>query len=479
MNKSHTYKLSVLGLFTVLFTSLCFAQQSKIESFPATGEMLVTVQTTHTNVIFETWTKDKVEIEASVDGEGLTNAEKKEILDNWNYNVLGNSKQVIVTSNGGGYWNGMESFSSLENLESLQNLEFLGPLMQEVMNPLIMEISAADFPAEVFNSMEGVDFNYEEFKEDEEAYMKKFEGQMEKKFGKDYQEKMETWGTNLAKKWEEERGPEWEAKMKAWEENYGEKMEAWGKNLGREMEQWAKEFDENMESGEGNYAKKVITTPNGNKTIIMQSSNPKKMKELKATKTLIIRMPKNSKTEINVRHGEIKMADAVNVRATLNYSPFTANSIDGGETLINAAYAPVVVKNWNRGTLYVKFVENCSLENVESITLRGNSSDVSIGTIVEDANLTGSLGNFNIENISKNFKTIQITLRNNDLNIAVPNTSLTFDFVGKKSTLQYPKSLQLSSEKKDDKVVVKGFNFQRNPNRNLNIDALYSNIIAY
>ena len=479
MNKSQIYKRSILGLFAVLCACLGFAQQSKIESFPATDEMLVTVQTTHTNVIFETWTKDKVEIEASVDGEGLTNAEKKEILDNWNYNVLGNSKQVIVTSNGGGYWNGMESFSSLENLESLQGLEFLGPMMQEVMNPLIMEISDADFPAEFFNEIEGVDFDYEAFKEDEEDYMKKFEAQMEQKYGKNYKEKMETWGSNLAKKWEEERGPEWEAKMKEWEERYGKKMEAWGENLGKEMEQWAKEFEENMEKGDGNYAKKVITTPNGNKTIIMQSSNPSKMKELKATKTLIIRMPKNSKTEINVRHGEIKMADVMNVRATLNYSPFTANSIDGGETLINAAYAPVIVKKWNRGTLYVKFVENCSLESVESITLRGNSSDVLIGTIVEDANLTGSLGNFKIENISEDFKTIQITLKNNDLNIAVPNTSLTFDFIGKKSTLQYPKSLQLTSKKQDDKVLVTGFKLQRNPNRNFSIDALYSNIKAY
>jgi len=127
----------------------------------------------------------------------------------------------------------------------------------------------------------------------------------------------------------------------------------------------------------------------------------------------------------------------------------------------------------------VKFVENCSLESVESITLRGNSSDVLIGTIVEDANLTGSLGNFRIENISKDFKTIQITLKNNDLNIAVPNTSLTFDFIGKKSTLQYPKSLQLTSKKQDDKVLVTGFNLQRNPNRNFSIDALYSNVKAY
>ncbi|NND88465.1 MAG: hypothetical protein HKM28_04370 [Flavobacteriaceae bacterium] len=479
MNKSRIYRHSIPLLLLLFFAQLGIAQEQKTESFPASEDMLVIVQTTHTNVVFETWNKDKVEIEASVDGEGLTSAEKKEILENWDYRILGNSNQVIVTSNGGGYWNGMESLSSLGQLQSFQELEFLGPMMEEMINPLIMEITSKDFPKELFKNMEGVDFDYEQFQKDEEGYMKKFEAEMKKKFGKDYQKKMEAWGNDFAKRWEEERGPEFEERMKEWEEKYAEKMEAWGENLEKEMEEWAKQFEENMEKNKGDYAKKVITSPNGNKTIIMQSSNPVKMKELKAVKTLIIRMPKNTKTEINVRHGEIKMADVFNVKATLNYSPFTANSIDGGETLINAAYAPVVVNNWNRGTLYVKFVENCSLENVRSITLRGNSSDVLIGTILQDAQLTGSLGNFSIANISKDFRTVKITLRNNDLKLSVPATSLSFDFTGKKSTLQYPKSLQLTSSKQDDKVKVKGFNFQRNPNRTLSIDALYSNVKAH
>ena len=51
-------------------------------------------------------------------------------------------------------------------------------------------------------------------------------------------------------------------------------------------------------------------------------------------------MPKNTKTDINVRYGEIKMADAFNVKATLNHTPFTADRIDGVQTLINASYAP-------------------------------------------------------------------------------------------------------------------------------------------
>src|SRR5690606_27513915 len=99
-------------------------------------------------------------------------------------------------------------------------------------------------------------------------------------------------------------------------------------------------------------------------------------------KTIIIRLPKNAKTNINIRHGELKMADVNNVRANLNYSPFTANSIDGGKTLITASYAPVAVNTWKQGVLNVKFVDDCSLETVQEIRLQANSSDVRIGNII-------------------------------------------------------------------------------------------------
>ena len=197
---------------------------------------------------------------------------------------------------------------------------------------------------------------------------------------------------------------------------------------------------------------------------------------MKATKNIIIRMPKNTRTEIDVRHGEIKMADLRNVRATLNYSPLTANSIDGDETLINAAYAPVIVDDWKYGTLYLKFVDNCVISNIESINLRSNSSNIFIGMIAQNADLTGSLGSFRIDEIGKNFKKINITLKNNDAMLFAPDTAFTFYFTGKKSTLKYPRSLELTNSKKGDEVLVQGFKIKRNPNKALTINALYSNL---
>ncbi|GEQ86831.1 hypothetical protein ULMS_23390 [Patiriisocius marinistellae] len=455
-----------------------FSQEKFVESYGASDEMVVTVNTSHTNVIFETWNKDKVEVEAFIEGESLTKAEKQQLFDDWKFNVLGNSKNVVITSNGkNSNWEGI---SSLSSLESLGNLEFLGPLIENALTPVINGVSSPEFTETIMRSVSNIDFNYEEYKKDEEGYMKKFEAKMDKNFGKDFERDMEKWGKKMEQEYQERFGPEWEAKMEEWGNKFGKDMEQWGEQFGKEMEKWGEQFGEsfgeNMEESMKELEKSIERGMNGgnsNTTIIRNDENyiPK------VKRTIIIRMPKNTKTVIDVRHGEIKMADAFNVKATLNHTPFTAERIDGGKTLINAAYAPVIVKDWKFGTLYVKFVEKCDIGNVESIQLNANSSDVKITAINKEAFLTGSFGALVIGKISNDFKTLEIVLRNTDAAVSLPNTSFSFLFNGKRSTLKYPKSLQLTSEKQNERVLVKGFNSVADKSKNFRINAEYSNLI--
>lgn len=480
------YKLSLALALVVVATG--FSQEKFVESYKASDDMVVTVNTSHTNVIFETWNKDKVQVEAFIEGEDLTKEQKQELFDNWNFEVLGNSKNVVITSNARGNWNG----NSLSNLESLGNLDFLGPLLENALTPVITSVSSPEFTETIMRSVGAVDFDYEEYKKDEEAYMKKFEAQMDKNFGKDFERDMEAWGEKLEKEYEERFGPEWEAKMEAWGEKFGEDMEAWGEQFGREMENWGENFGEDfgkqMEemgkmiersvngSNGASYSKTTVVDENGNtKTIITNNNGSRKAPAAK--RTIIIKMPKDTKTEINVRHGEIKMADAFNVKATLNHTPFTAERIDGGETLINASYAPVVVKDWQYGTLYVKFVDKCDIETVESIQLNANSSDVRIGRIGKEAFVTGSFGALVIGKVDSDFKQLEIVLRNTDAAVSLPNTSFSFLFNGKKSTMKYPKSLQINTRNQGQRVLAKGFNKSNTKSRNFLVNAEYSNLI--
>ena len=86
MNNLIAYKHSIVTAFLCLFSVALMAQDSYKQSFDVTGEdVVVSVNTSHTNIVFETWNKNKVEVEAIVEGEDLTAKEKKEILDFYDF----------------------------------------------------------------------------------------------------------------------------------------------------------------------------------------------------------------------------------------------------------------------------------------------------------------------------------------------------------------------------------------------------------
>lgn len=534
----------MLLLCLVLSSGILFSQVQAIETFDASKDVIVEINTSHTNVVIETWNKDKVEVIARVDGADLSEAEKRKILDSWDYEVLGNSKKVVVTSNSHNVWQGMAGVHNMDALKNLPKMPLLKDFSFEMPEfnfdfkvPEVPEL--AKFPVWPFsgdqpNFKDGNAYNHYdikhgnkhtfdkgEYKQNKQAYVdklnkkfnsnvsvrevdswleevdewsenvedvmeewgEKFGKEFGENFGADFELKMEKWGEEFGKhfgenyekdmeKWGADFGKRMEEFGKQFEEKYGKDMEKWGEEYGKQMEEWAKQFEDQG----GNYSKQVMTDPYGNKSIIIQGSGKGDYKQVKANKTIIIKMPKGAKTDVNVRYGELKMADAFNIKATLNYSPFTANSIDGGKTLINASYAPVVVNNWNNGTLFLKYIDDCRLNTVNRIDLESTSSNVIINVVNDVAVLSGSFGDIRVKKVSDNFKTVQLNLDNTDAFIAIPNTAFNFNFNGKKSTLLYPKSLQLSQDKQNGRVLVSGFNKNRNSGNNFTINAHYSNL---
>jgi len=307
-----------------------------------------------------------------------------------------------------------------------------------------------------------------------EDFGKKFEMQ----FGPEFEKKMEKWGEEFGKemeKWGEEFGEKFGKEMEEWGEAFGKDMEKWGEAFGKDMEKWA----EQMEKEGHNYSKKVTTDEHGNKSVIIQGDGKGLFREsaVKAKKTIIIRLPKGAKTDINVRHGEVKMADAYNMKATLNYAKLTANSVDGGETLINAAYAPVYVNNWTQGALDLKYVDDCKLNQVERINVEANSSNVNINLLSKDAFLSGSFGSLFINKISDDFGSIDIILENTDATLSLPASAFNFYYSGKKSRFTAPSAIQITTRNKSDsRSLLKGYCKSDDSNRSLTINASYSNI---
>ncbi|QIE60593.1 hypothetical protein G5B37_13770 [Rasiella rasia] len=536
MKNSMTYKHSLVTAILLLCVGFLTAQSTYNESFSVNGDAVVQVNTSHTNVVFETWNKDKVEVEAFVEGENLSEKEKQEIFDNWKFDVLGNSKKVVITSNEGSLWGGYETLgsldsfdnlgslintSSLEALKGLENLEGLGDLFTADFNINVPDIpnvekmpnwpfsdmkpsikSGDSYTNYNFNNNGSYTFDRSAYKRDKQAYVNK----LNQKYGtnvsvketdrwlsnldewsEDFEKRMEEWGENFGKSFEKNFGPDFEKRMEKWGEEFGEKfgkrMEAWGENFGKDMEKWGAQFEKDAEEWSkqfgGHHEKQEIIDENGNKTTIIRSNSSNLLFDKdhkKVKKTIIIRMPKNTRTDINVRHGEIKMADVSNVKATLNYAALTANSIDGGKTHINASYAPIEVNYWGNGVLAVQYVENCKLNTVDRIRVDSNSSNVIINEVKKEAYIKGFIGSLFINKISPKFTSIDIILDDTNSQIELPSSDYTFYFNGRKSTLQYPKSLQATQSKEYGRILVKGFNKSETSPHSLTINANYSNV---
>lgn len=467
MNRLITFR-SIL-IITLLFATSQFLGQTKyVESFNASEDMVVEVNTSYTNIIFETWNKNKVEVEAFIDDKSLSDSEKKELFDTWKFNVLGNSKKVVVTSNSLGDISNYEYNYNFDEMEF--NMEFLGPLLENLNIPEIPDFEMPDMPDELMKGIGNIHFDYEAFQENEEAYLKEFEKQMEKNFGPEFEAKMEAWGEKYGKEWEKKHGPEFEAKMEAWGKKFGAEMEEWGENFAKQFEKNSKEIEKEAREME-------IMAEKMSKKHEAASHKHHKLKNVK--KTIIIRMPKNTKTDVNVRYGELKMANAYNLKATLNYSTFLANSIDGGQTLINAGYAPVSVENWINGSINVNYVGDCSIKNIENINLQAISSNVTIGNINNSAVLSGAIGDLQINSISKNFTDIHIVLENTDAVLKLPETAHSFYYNGKKTRLEIPipSNLKLSKSIVGDLIIQKGFNYSNTNDKSININASFSNVI--
>lgn len=524
MNSLRTWKHSLLATAMLLGTAVV-GQTSYKESFDVNKDAVVEVNTSHTNVIFETWDKNKVEVYAYIDDDKLSNKEKKELFDKWELDVLGNSKKVVITSNLHGWdgWNSeayksamsaISKMPSMEGLDEMPSIEGMPDMDFDIDVPELPDFK--DFPQWPFGddkptvvSSDGkisyndhidIEFDEDEYEKNKQAYVDKLNrkhgsnatvAQTDKwlaevdKWAEEFSAVMEEWGEDFGKEFEEKFGPEFEQKMEAWGEEFGqsmeawgeafgekfaEEMEAWGEEFGKDMEEWAKRFEEEAAHWEENFE---YEHENGSKKVHVKG----KSGSAKANKTIIIKMPKGTKTDVNVRHGELKMADAYNIKAKLDYATFTANSIDGGSTLIDASYAPVHVNQWKNGELHLNYVTDCRINQVDKLSVYANSSDVTVLSVDGQGFFSGSIGHLYIKNVSDNFTTMDVVLENSDATINLPKKAFNFYYNGRRSRCELPKELVISAENKNsNNTVYRAYNKAPNSNSAISISAAYSKL---
>jgi len=498
MYKYITLTLAFLSVFSL-------SAQEKLEKLnktvSANKDVVLNLNTTHTNIEISTWDSNKIQVEAFIESDELLKEELKEVLDSWDVDVEGSGANVSIETNGGfgGNYNFNFDFSGLEMLKDLNlnipeipemNIEL--PEMPEMpeMNIEVPEMPEMPEMPELPKGVHNVQFDVEKYKKDGEPYLEKWSQEFEAKYGKGYKEEMKAWAREFSKvdwdgysvrmeKWGEEFG-------KKFGDKFGKDMEKWGEELSKkfdgkwaeDMEKWGEEFgekfgkeweekgkliEERMEEFEKNWE--------GKEAELEKRFEDLEKRNNKVKKTIKIKMPKDTKLKVNVRHGELKFASVIyNLKADLSHSSLLADRIGGSETSISASYSPVLVNNWDAGELKLKYVDDALLKHVKSLVLFSKSSDINIDYLNGNSIIDGSFGDLTIHNITDTFNTLNIVLENSDAHIKLPKGDYNLQYQGSRSRLKHPK--------KTDKENTSSFSTGNlSSGKTIVINAKFSNIV--
>lgn len=533
----------------------CLAQEktTKItERYDTNEDINLLVDAQNTDVVFEDWNKDEVQIEAILETEGLSEEQIEQLNNAWRLDIQGNSNSIRINSLGNtGIGLPLNDLSGggLESIVS-SSMAMLEPMMQNMLAPMMQSLQGGELPPKYYEKIDHVKFDYDAYRREGEQYLNAYKKKIQSSFGKDYKEVLAKWekeNTQKLKKTQENIaksiigipkspfGPRlnfntnafqkdkngyiailnsnlhtnvsvkevdvWMEEVRRWSEefkaslgqnieNWGTKMgaslqgnmDALGENMGQAMEQWSEQMQQLAQAENTNFSKTVTKDVNGNvigtqvrfsSGMIMPTAITGNIK-----RTILIRMPKEAKLNLDIRYGNIKISEAKDARVNLSHGGFNAKTIDGDRTYLTIAYSPIDVERWNYGTLQTNYVKSCVINNAENIKLDARASNVTINELGESAVIRGSFGQLTIPKVDKNFKSINISLENSELVLNLPDAAYNFSYNGTRSSLNYPKTIEAKTMRGYDSQMLNGFHKSKDAGALVLISSKFSDVVV-
>ncbi|PKQ44841.1 hypothetical protein [Confluentibacter flavum] len=448
------------------------------QSIKVDNGVILNLNTSNCNIEFDTWNKNVVEIEAYIEGEKLSKEELEKALKAWGVSVDATSKEISITTKGNAPATWIQNDGHHVDVNAIldelkYNLAY-APEMNfnfDFDMPEVPEIPEMPELPELPEGINNIQFDYEAYKKDGEKYIEQWSKNFESKMGDDYAKKMEAWGEKFGKEWGEKYGKQ----MEAWGERFAAQMEARAERMEHLQEQREEQkkqviiIREQRENEREKIANEREKLANERRMVVEKIINTGSNSNVK--KTIKIRLPKDAKIKVDVKHGELKFVSNVdNLKANLSYTNFIANSINGSKTSINASYSPVNIAYWNVGELNLNFVKTAELKTVKRLVLTSNSSNVKIENVTDNAVINGSIGNLKILNVGDGFTNLNVNLQNSDAVISLPKVDYNFQYKGTRSRLKHPKKTS------NDNVSTFSTN-NSNTKKTIVVNAKYSNVV--
>lgn len=508
MNKSKrtVFSLGVLGLLAL---GLRAQDETKsfTESYNVSKDAVLNLDTSNADIEFETWNKDQIEVVATISLEGASKEEAEAYFKKNPVKIMGNSTEVTVSTGPENVWyfvNGDHMKGNyrvdIPNMNMfLMDIPAVPPMPDVPAVPSIPEMYGLDMipPMPPMPAMNMKEFDYDAYKKDGKTYLEKWSKDFDKNFSEGYQKELEKWKEEVvknreefAKHREEARKAQVEA-LKESRKSMNEAREAQREALQQQRAEMDKarteqrkmlvELQKAREEEGAQSSKYTFLSPNNNTdadTNIFYISRDGKTKDYKIKKTIKIKMPKNTKLKMNVRHGEVKLAEnTINIDATLSYATLLGTTVGGNGTSIQASYSPVSVQKWNYGKLRTEYSDKVYLKDVDNIALDGLSSNVAIGHIGKKAVINTDLGTLDIQGVSNDFTELNVSVKRGDLQCALPSGSYTFRGKGSYSKFQYPTTINMVQTGSTASLGLQGHKGTKGSAKIIVVDAKYGNVV--
>ncbi|WP_417444885.1 hypothetical protein [Joostella sp.] len=452
-----------------MLVSFCMQAQKQTknykESFEVNKNAVVEVNTSYADVTFETWNKNRVEVEATIEIEDVSKEEAAKYFEEWGFKAVGNSSKVKITTANGVRWTQGNNVIVLSGLSDM-DFDFPDSIPMPPMPPMppmdsMMVMAPIPPMPPLPMDFESFSFDYEAYKKDGDVYLKEWKKQFNESFNDEVKANLEEWKNNV-----KERQVEWQSHKR-------EIIDA-----EKEARKASVEARKAMQEARQEIIKIRSSSNSGNGNRVFYYNSNEANNNLKIKKTIKIKIPKGVKLDMDVRHGEVTLAEnTTNINATLSYTRLHASRVDGDKSVINASYSPISVGNWNQGELHVNFVESVDIAHVNSIKLVSKSSNVAIQNFSGDAIINGSFGALEIAQIADDFNTLNIILDNSEAELTLPKSAFNFYSNASNSMVKYSKALILDVSKRYDNEVANGYFSQKNSNKTINLVATFSDVV--
>ena len=313
--------LIALALITGITLNAQKSDKKYTEEFKTNSDVIINVDTRHTDIQIETWNKNMVSIEATIEIEGASVEKMEEIIKNWKFTALGNKKEIEIISKTNSLFAGNRVISINDDILRIaeNDIDFVIPEVS-VGNLAILDSlhvvmpDALHFPdltiAPEFESFsfefETPEFDYDKYKNDKD-YMKKWQEEMKKSLEKmnvELKEKSIILKENSAKLKEELKAAQ-EARKEALIEHAQQRKKALKKSQEirkKALEKHSKERKEATKLRREVYEKrrKELAKRRADINVILADRDKVKIKRI-----IKIKAPKEAKFNMNVRYGSM------------------------------------------------------------------------------------------------------------------------------------------------------------------------------